>query len=60
MNEGIKKTLEELISIIQLQTRIIDRLSGELLQHTMLEEEDLGMIQEAAQLQAAARKEGLL
>lgn len=47
----IAEVMETQSEIIQLQTRIIDRLAAVVLQHGMIEETELEMIQQAADLQ---------
>ena len=47
----ITDVLETQSEIIQLQRNVIDRLAAALLQHSMIEEEELAMMQQAADLQ---------
>lgn len=49
--ECIAEVLETQSEIIQLQRNVIDRLAAALLQHSMIEEEELAMMQQAADLQ---------
>lgn len=60
MTEGIAEVLNRLVEIISLQTEIIDRLAGELIQHATLDDEELEMIQQAADLQKDARDKGYI
>ena len=50
MKQCIAEVLETQSEIIQLQRNVIDRLAA-LLQHSMIEEEELAMMQQAADLQ---------
>ena len=52
MKNNIAQTIEDLTEIIQLQTRIIDNLAMELLQHDAITDETLQMIELAATLQS--------
>lgn len=47
----IAEVMETQSEIIQLQTKIIDHLATVALQHSMIEEEELKMIRQAADLQ---------
>ena len=51
MKQCIAEVLETQSEIIQLQRNVIDRLAAALLQHSMIEEEELAMMQQAADLQ---------
>lgn len=51
MKQCIVEILETQSEIIQLQRNVIDRLAATLLQHSMIEEEELKMMQQAADLQ---------
>lgn len=51
MKQCIAEVLETQSEIIQLQRNVIDRLAATLLQHGMIEEEELAMMQQAADLQ---------
>lgn len=51
MKQCIAEVLETQSEIIQLQRNVIDRLAAALLQHGMIEEEELAMMQQAADLQ---------
>lgn len=51
MKQCIADVLETQSEIIQLQRNVIDRLATALLQHSMIEEEELAMMQQAADLQ---------
>ena len=51
MKQCIAEVLETQSEIIQLQRNIIDHLAATLLQHGMIEEEELAMMQQAADLQ---------
>ena len=48
MKQCIAEVLETQSEIIQLQRNVIDRLAAALLQHGMIEEEELAMMQQAA------------
>ncbi len=48
MKQCIAEVLETQSEIIQLQRNVIDRLAATLLQHGMIEEEELAMMQQAA------------
>lgn len=47
----IADLLDKQVEIIKLQTDIIDRLAAALLQHGTIDDEELGMIQQAAKMQ---------
>lgn len=47
----IAELLDKQSEIIKLQTEIIDRLAAVVLQHGMIEDEELRMIQQAAKMQ---------
>ena len=51
MKQCIAEVLETQSEIIQLQRNVIDRLAATLLQHGMIEEEELAMMQQAADMQ---------
>lgn len=51
MKSCIADLLDKQAEIIKLQTDIIDRLAAALLQHGTIEDEELGMIQQAAKMQ---------
>lgn len=51
MKQCIAEVLETQSEIIQLQRNVIDRLAAALLQHGMIEEEELAMMQQVADLQ---------
>ena len=52
MKQCIAEVLETQSEIIQLQRNVIDRLAATLLQLGMIEEEELAMMQQAADLQS--------
>lgn len=51
MKPCIAELLEKQGEIIKFQTEIIDRLAAVVLQHGMIEDEELIMIQQAARMQ---------
>lgn len=51
MKMTIAETLDKQAEIIKLQTELINRLSVELLQYGMMEDEELKAIQNAAMMQ---------
>lgn len=51
MRTTIAEVMDGQLKIIQLQTKLIDRLALALLQYGTIEDEELAMIKEAADLQ---------
>lgn len=58
--DGSPQILESLISIIQLQTDIIDKLALDLMQFKAIEEMELELLKHASMLQKDARDKGIL